>query len=276
MCQSNSCGCDDLNFNGRIFVTPEDNPTPDAGGDGGTGGGSSGNTGPLIDIIGKAPIRVKKTQRGKTTVYEISLYVATGPTTGMDVNPSFVEFNKPFTAAFTVSYAKGSEEITTKELSPMPSPTPDMSTSPFNFNIADTPQQVGTRYTHTFKVTDTENQSAQSSKSIEVYYRYYRGLIPRGATLSAATAANFESGIGPSIQAVFGGKRHYINSSGGDGHFCWLRPVGSQEMGTPVGDGNFPFETRKEGYTVSLNGADYEVIKTVNFYPTSTDVELSF
>ncbi len=67
-----------------------------------------------------------------------------------------------------------------------------------------------------------------------------------------------------------------MNSSGGDAHFAWLRPVDSPAMGIPVGDGNFPFETKIEPYTLSINGAEYNVIKTINFYPASTDVELSF
>lgn len=256
-------GCCDDNLNGRIVVTPVDNP--------------AGVTPALdIDIVGVSPIKVVKSMRGATTVYTISLYIPKPPTTSLSVTPSTVEFNKPFTAVFTGVYAQGSEALTSKTLTPQSSPVADLSISPFNFVVSDIPTQVGSKYVHTLSVVDAANQSATSSVGINVVYRYYRGLIPRNATLNASTASTFESGLGGSITEVFGAKRHYVNASGGDAHFCWLRPLDSPQMGTPVGDGNFPYETSIEPYTVSLNGAEYAVIKTVNFYPTSTDVELSF
>lgn len=261
MCLTNDC-CDD-NFNGRILVTPEDNP--------------NGVTTALdLDVIGISPIRVVKSMRGTTTVFTISLYVPKPPTTSLTVNPPIVEFNKPFTAVFTGTYLKGSDTIATKTLTPQSFPIADLSTSPFTFNVSGTPSQIGNQYTHTLTVTDIENQTTSSSTSIEVQYRYYRGLIQRNTILTASATTSFESGLGSSIQAVFGPKRHYVNASGTDSHFCWLRPVDSPQMGTPVGDGNFPYETVTESYTITLNGAEYAVIKTINFYPTSTDVELSF
>jgi len=264
MCLTNDC-CDD-NFNGRILVTPADNPNPD-----------EGITPALdLDIVGISPIRVVKSMRGTTTVYTISLYVPQGPSTSLTVNPTFVEFNVPFTATYTGSYARGSEDITTKTLTPQSTPIADLSTTPFTFTESDTPTQVGNQYVYTLNVVDAEGQTSSASKGIDVYYRYYRGLIPRNATLNISTAQAFESGLGSSISSVFGSRRHYINATGQDAHFCWLRPVDSPQMSTPVGDGNFPYETVTEPYTLSFNGAEYAVIKTINFYPTSTDVELSF
>lgn len=261
MSLTNDC-CND-NLNGRIVVTPADNP--------------NGATPALdIDIVGASPIRVVKSMRGTTTVYTISLYVPKPPTTSLTADPSTVEFNKPFTSVYTGSYAQGSELLTTKSLTPATSPVANITTSPFTFTVTGTPTQVGSRYPYTLSVIDAANQTSSSTASINVVYRYYRGLIPRNAVLTSAVASGFESGLGGSVQAVFGAKRHYINASGSDAHFCWLRPTDSPAMGTPVGDGNFPYETAIEPYTVTLNGAEYAVIKTVNFYPTSTDVELSF
>lgn len=263
MCLTNDC-CDD-SYNGRIVLTEADNPNP-------TNPGNNAD----IEIVGQSPIRVAKTMRGTTTVYTISLYIPAPPTTSLTVTPTFVEFNKPFTALFTGTYAKGSENLVSKIISPLTTPVADTSTSPFTFSLSDTPTQVGKQFTHTLTVIDATNQVSTASAGIDVFYRYYRGLVARNATLNIGNVLTFESGLGASIQAVFGAKRHYINASGSEGHFCWLRPVDSPQMGIPVGDGNFPFETKIEPYTLLLNGAEYNVIKTINFYPTSTDVELSF
>lgn len=254
----NNC-CDD-NYNGRIVLQPVTNISTTLD----------------IDIVGVSPINVVKSMRGTTTVFTVSLHIPSPPTASLSVNPSVVEFNKPFTATYTGSYLKGSETLVAELLVPIPVPVVSTATSPFTFTVSDTPQQVGSHYTYTLNVLDTANQSASASASINVQYRYYRGLIPRNVILTSSSATLFESGLGDSITSVFGVKRHYINAIGSDAHFAWLMPVDSPAMGTPLGDGNFPFETQIEPYTITLNGVQYRVVKTINFYPTSTDVQLTF
>lgn len=257
MCQSNTCGC---NVNGRIIpnvVVPQEAD---------------------IDIVGIDPIKVRTYLRGTTKVFEISLVNNTPPTVTITSDVNSTEFNKPFTATYTVTYAQGNSPVSDVDLDPIPSPLPDTSNSPFTFSITDTPIQAGIgKYSYSVTVTDELGQSANASKSIDVLYRYYKGVLAFGSTLNNSKVATFDSKLSTDINTAYGTLATYTNNTDNPSvHYCWLYPTDSLQINLIKDQSGNAVPTTIEPYTLTINGAEYYIVRTTGSYSQFTTAQFQF
>jgi hypothetical protein len=176
------------------------------------------------------------------------------PTASLDVAPTSIEVGQVVTAVFSGSYEKGARELISKVVTPTAGV--DTSSSPFTFNVPGVTSPVkGIIASHTLTVNDGKTTVADSA-SILVKNRYYTGF---STTRIPANLDGFTSGLGSSIQEVFGGVRSYVVPN--NHYIIWLTPDtwdGNLVMN------NFPFAVGKVG-TMNVTN-QYGLVQTLNIW----------
>lgn len=220
-----------------------------------------------------APIKVTVAQVGGKIRVTHSYEAYIVPTVNISVSPTTAEIGDSVDPTFTVTFEVGSQPLTSKELTPAVDPEPDMTSSPFGFQIDGLTSTVpGIFGIHRFTVEDGTEVEIYDEVGVSFMHRYFQWFSDE-ATTDEATMIAGSSELAASAVAAWGGTQAYIVPN--LNYIYWAVPEDDEDgIGQPY-LGSFPLPVTVIGQiTRADNGfgvpVTYNIIRTTNYFGAST------